>query len=68
MRNKSKSLTQFIKENRTQLDKAINDHLTRYDKKPFVRDIVYLNDEERRKWILNDEGLYNWARSEGVKI
>ncbi len=26
------------------------------------------NDEERRLWILNDEGLYEWARSEGVKI
>lgn len=26
------------------------------------------NDEERREWILNDEGLYNWARSEGVRI
>ena len=25
------------------------------------------NDEERRLWILNDEGLYNWARSKGVK-
>jgi hypothetical protein len=27
-----------------------------------------LNDEERRQWILNDEGLYRWARSEGVRI
>ena len=26
------------------------------------------NDTERRLWILNDEGLYNWARSEGVKV
>ena len=26
------------------------------------------NDDERRDWILNDEGLYNWARSEGVRI
>lgn len=26
------------------------------------------NDEDRRQWILNDEGLYNWARSEGVRI
>jgi hypothetical protein len=22
-----------------------------------------LNDEERRLWVLNDEGLYNWWRS-----
>jgi len=26
------------------------------------------NDDERRLWVLNDEGLYNWARSEGVRI
>ena len=26
------------------------------------------NNDERRLWILNDEGLYNWARAEGVKI
>ena len=25
------------------------------------------SDNERRLWVLNDEGLYNWARSEGVK-
>ena len=27
-----------------------------------------IDDEERELWILNDEGLYNWARSEGVQI
>ena len=27
-----------------------------------------LNDSERREWILNDEPLYLWARSEGVRI
>jgi hypothetical protein len=26
------------------------------------------NDKEREDWVMNDEGLYNWARSEGVKI
>jgi len=48
------SLTEFIRKNR----KAI-DH---YTQSP------YKNDEERRQWVLNDEGLYNWARSEGVRI
>lgn len=24
--------------------------------------------EERRDWILNEEGLYNWARREGVRL
>ena len=28
----------------------------------------YHNDTERREWILNDEGLYNWAKSEGVRL
>ncbi len=49
-----KSLRQFIKENREEID-----NLT---KSP------YKNDEERRLWVLNDEGLYNWAKSEGVNI
>lgn len=22
-----------------------------------------MNDEERRQWVLNDEGLYNWWKS-----
>ena len=25
-------------------------------------------DEDLEDWILNDEGLYNWARREGVDI
>ncbi len=51
-------LRQFIKENRKELDEAI---------KRVVPD-TRLNDEERRLWILNDEGLYNWARSSGCRI
>lgn len=27
-----------------------------------------LNDEERAQWIANEEGLYLWARSEGVDV
>ena len=27
-----------------------------------------MNDEERELWILNDEGLYNWYRSEHMGI
>jgi hypothetical protein len=26
-----------------------------------------LDDDDLEKWILNDEGLYNWAVSEGVE-
>jgi Leu/Phe-tRNA-protein transferase len=52
-------MQKFIKEHRAEIDAAILrvcPNCTRH------------NDEERRLWILNDEGLYNWARSEGVKI
>jgi len=52
------TLREFIKENKEELDKAI---------KKVVPD-AKLNNEERRLWILNDEGLYRWARSKGVKI
>lgn len=55
---KRKSVRDFIREHREELDEAIKRVV------PNAR----LNDEERRKWILNDEGLYNWARSEGVRI
>lgn len=26
------------------------------------------SDAERHEWVLNDEGLYLWARAEGVRI
>jgi hypothetical protein len=52
------TLKEFIKENKIELDT--------YIKKAVPN--VSLNDGERRLWILNDEGLYNWARSEGVEI
>ena len=55
---KRKTLKQFIKEHRDELDEVIRERL------PNAR----LNDIERRKWILNDEGLYQWAREEGVRI
>lgn len=52
------SLTQFIRENRQEIDY-------------YIRRVVpnaRIDDEERRLWILNDEGLYNWARGEGVRV
>lgn len=27
-----------------------------------------INDEDRRQWILNDEGLYNWQRRSGLSM
>lgn len=52
------TLRNFIKENRQELDRCIQG----------VCPGAPRNDEERRQWILNDEGLYHWARSSGVRI
>ena len=52
------SLYDFIKENRKEIDEAIRRVV------PNAR----IDDDERRQWIMNDEGLYDWARSEGVRI
>lgn len=53
------TLTNFIKEHREEIDDWIRDS---------VPNAQYFNDKERRLWILNDEGLYRWAQSEGVNI
>lgn len=54
------SIREFIRKNRKELDECI---------RGAVGDPKYkINDEERRLWVLNDEGLYNWARSEGVPV
>jgi len=50
----------FIKENRKTLDEEI---AWLYGSNDFQH-----NDETRKQWILNDESLYLWAKSEGVKI
>jgi len=52
------TMRDFIRENRDALDEAIRR----------VCPNCRLNDAERREWIANDEGLYRWARSEGVRI
>ena len=52
------SMQNFIRQNRKELDEAIHQVIPGYR----------LNDKDRKDWILNDEGLYNWARSKGVRI
>lgn len=54
------TMQQFIREHRQDLDACIRQAL----RQPELR----LNDRERRLWILNDEGLYAWARREGVRV
>jgi len=53
------TLEEFIQEYHRQIDTVI---LTA------VPNSGPIDNEERRLWILNDPGLYSWARSEGVDI
>lgn len=54
------SMRTFIRSNRT----AIDDVLIRSGGGQHGK----INDEERELWVLNDEALYLWARSEGVNV
>jgi hypothetical protein len=54
----SKSIHSFIQENKSEIDSYILKQIPN----------AKIDDEERRLWILNDEGLYLWAKREGVKI
>ena len=66
------TLQEFIKQNREELDRCINAALYRHDGRGGRGTIPdpppKRNDNERQEWVLNDEGLYNWAKSEGVRI
>ncbi len=71
------TMREFIEDNRAEIDKAIDRAVgqvprtagcycpksgTDHFHQPESRD-----DDEREQWIENDEGLYDWARSEGVE-
>ena len=72
------NMTEFIRENKAELDEAIGraighvpSQASCYCSKSgtdHYHEAPSLNNEERRLWILNDESLFNWARSEGVRI
>jgi hypothetical protein len=66
------TLNSFIRQNRAKIDEAINASLFRYDgnggRGTVPNPPPKRNDDERQQWVLNDEGLYNWARSEGCKV
>ena len=55
------TMRDFIRQNRAELDRLIAAalHMSRNPR---------ANDIERKDWIMNDEGLYQWAKSEGVSI
>ena len=53
-------LRELIRENRPAIDAAIHSV-------PGAESLR-LNDEDRAEWVRNDEGLYSWARSHGVRL
>jgi hypothetical protein len=53
------TIRDFIRENREALEAAIRRACPNVGK---------LTMEDIRQWVANDEGLYLWARSEGVKV
>jgi hypothetical protein len=73
-----KSLKSFIRENKSEIDEAINRVVSFVPKTAgcfghrmgtdHYHEQKRFKDSERLQWILNDEGLYRWARSEGVNI
>ncbi len=66
------TLRAFIRDNRAELDRLILGAMYRHDGRGGKSQVPdpppRLNDEERRQWVLNDEGLYLWARREGCRI
>lgn len=67
-----KTIEDFVEEHRQELNSAINSVIFRHDGNGGRGTVptpppVY-DDEELQDWIINDESLYNWARSEGVDV
>lgn len=54
----SRSLREFVKRHRSEISEVI---------RALCPNVGSLNDEDRRQWVMNDEGLYRWARSWGVR-
>lgn len=54
-------LMRWIKENRAEIDEIIEICNPRRVKQG-------INDNDHRKWVLNDEYLYFWAKKMGVKL
>jgi len=56
---KNVALRNFIEENRVEIDNRISKILGKEIKR---------NDTDRRSWIMNEAGLYDWAISKGIEI
>jgi hypothetical protein len=55
----------FIRTHRAEIDKHIR---TRTERGSGMTLTIRYNDHDRELWVLNDESLYLWARSEGVRL
>lgn len=62
------TMREFLKGNRELLDEYIRGQLDRPNDRGERGAPTSLNNKERRLWVLNDEGLYHWAKKEGVRI
>jgi hypothetical protein len=62
------TLRGFINRNRSEIDKVINEYLYRCKAGTVPAPLPRYNDTVRRDYILNYEPLYQWAKSEGVRI
>lgn len=66
------TMQQFIEENRSDLNHCINAAIYRYDgnggRGQIPNPEPQHSIQEIKSWIQNDEGLYNWARSSGVRV
>ena len=58
MPKKTKSMRTFVREHRALIDNIARSVSGNKDLK--------LNDSDREDWVLNEEGLYKLAQSEGV--
>jgi len=54
-------LKRWIRDNRAEIDQMIKQAY------PSLRNRKF-SDSDREEWVMNDEGLYRWAESEGVNV
>lgn len=55
----SRSLRIFIAQHHAEIDLIIRHR---------CNNLRHLTDTDRADWIANDESLYQWAKSEGVRV
>jgi len=55
------SIAKFVQRHRQEIDRII---LSGHGMRNYRHKI---SDDDRKKWVLNDDYLYRWARREGVK-